>query len=204
MSANRIWSIRELKDFLSYEKKQYGLKEGLISTIKRKISGNEIDAIWKFQRRLRLTEYYKNCGHVLFYRISQLVLNRLQNRYGLHIRINTCGKGLKIMHLGPILVNGRAQIGNNCALHINTSIVAQGVSDDVPIISDDVVIGVGAVVLGNVFIAKGIAIGANAVVNKSFYEEGIAIAGVPARKISNNGRYNWNKNEEKRSDYKSM
>ena len=44
-------------------------------------------------------------------------------------------------------------------------------------------IGVGAVIIGNIEIADNIIIGANAVVNKSFKEEGITIAGVPARKI---------------------
>lgn len=60
-----------------------------------------------------------------------------------------------------------------------------------PHIGNNVVIGVGAVVLGDTYIADGIAVGANAVVNKSFEEPNIAIAGVPARKISNNGRYKW-------------
>lgn len=41
-----------------------------------------------------------------------------------------------------------------------------------------------------------IAIGANAVVNKNFTEENIAIAGIPAKKISNNGALEWNKNNK--------
>jgi len=44
-----------------------------------------------------------------------------------------------------------------------------------------------------VYIANNVAIGANALVNKSVEEENIAIAGVPAKKISNNGRLEWNK-----------
>ena len=42
-------------------------------------------------------------------------------------------------------------------------------------------------------VAKGIAIGANAVVNKSIEEEYIAVAGVPAKKVSNNGSNKWGK-----------
>ncbi|MBT0889312.1 hypothetical protein KJR38_03095 [Streptococcus lutetiensis] len=52
-----------------------------------------------------------------------------------------------------------------------------------PVIGNNVDIGVGAKIIGNVTIADGIKIGANAVVNKSFYEEGITIVGVPARKV---------------------
>lgn len=44
----------------------------------------------------------------------------------------------------------------------------------------------GARIIGDISIASNIAIGANAVVTKSFLEEGITIAGIPAKKISNN------------------
>ena len=40
---------------------------------------------------------------------------------------------------------------------------------------------------------NGIAIGANSLVNKSFEEQNIAIAGCPAKKISNNGDSTWHK-----------
>ena len=43
------------------------------------------------------------------------------------------------------------------------------------------------------FIADDIAIGAMSIVNKSFHESGITIAGNPAKKISNNGSKAWNK-----------
>ena len=41
--------------------------------------------------------------------------------------------------------------------------------------------------MSNKEIANGIAIGANAVVCKDFFEEDITIAGVPAKQISNKG-----------------
>ncbi|SJZ81613.1 serine O-acetyltransferase [Globicatella sulfidifaciens] len=101
------------------------------------------------------------------------------------------------MHLGPILVNGKVKAGKNISIHINTSIVAGGPDNGAPVLEDGIVIGVGAVVLGPIKIAKNIAIGANAVVNKTFLEENIAIAGVPAKKISDNGRVAWSKNQKK-------
>ena len=121
----------------------------------------------------------------------KLLLNRLSVKLSIHIPINTCGRGLKIMHTSPILINGKAKCGDNLSVHINTSIVAHGATGGVPKIGDNCVIGVGAVILGDVHIANNIAVGANAVVNKSFEEENIAIAGVPAKKISNNGRLTW-------------
>jgi serine O-acetyltransferase len=56
-----------------------------------------------------------------------------------------------------------------------------------PQIGNNVYIGPGAKIFGEIVIADNIAIGANSVVNKSFYEKGISIAGVPAKKINTKG-----------------
>lgn len=47
--------------------------------------------------------------------------------------------------------------------------------------------------LGGVTVPNYVAIGAGAVVNKSIEEENIVVAGVPAKKISENGTFNWHK-----------
>jgi serine O-acetyltransferase len=151
----------------------------------------EQDYIWRCQWLLRHLEFNVNCNHKVAAAIFKILYNRVSVKLGLHIPENTCGRGLKIMHTGSILINGKASLGEDVSLHINTSIVAHGITGGVPRIGNNVVIGVGAVVLGDVYIADGIAIGANAVVNSSFNEQNIAIAGVPARKISNNGRLAW-------------
>jgi serine O-acetyltransferase len=54
-----------------------------------------------------------------------------------------------------------------------------------PIIGNNVYIGTGARILGNITIAHNVVIGANSVVTKSITEQGITVAGVPAKKISN-------------------
>ena len=53
-------------------------------------------------------------------------------------------------------------------------------------IGDNVDIGVGAVIIGNIYIANNVRIGANAVVTKSCYEEGAILVGNPAKTL--NGR----------------
>lgn len=158
---------------------------------------SESDVLRKHQVLLRKTEYHTNCGHKVRTLICKLRLNRIQNKYALHIPINTCGRGLKIMHIGPVLMNGRVTVGKDCSFHINTALVAGGTSDDVPYLEDGVVVGIGAVVLGNVHVARNVAIGANAVVNKNVADENIAVAGVPAHKVSDGGRLNWNKKKSK-------
>ena len=134
-----------------------------------------------------------NTGHKLMACIYKVRLTRMQNRYALHIPANTCGKGLKIMHVGPVLINGNDTVGKDCVFHINTALVAGGTNDGVPCLEEGVIVGIGAVLLGNIQVKRNVAIGANAVVNKSIEEENIAVAGVPAKKISNGGSLNWNK-----------
>ena len=186
-----IENKKDLKEWLDYEKRLYGMENSFIHQIKLTI-GSEKAVIWKFQRRLRITEYHKNTKHKLRYHISKVKWSRMKNKYGLHIGLNICDKGLKIMHLGPIL-NNRAKLGKDCTLHVNTAFVANGLAGEVPTVGDNCVIGVGATLIGGIKIADGIAVGANALVNKSFEEDNIAIAGVPAKKVSNNGKNKWGK-----------
>ena len=94
-------------------------------------------------------------------------------------------------------MNGRVTVGRDCSFHINTALVAGGTNDDVPHLENGVVVGVGAVILGGVHLAENIAVGANAVVNRSFDEPDIAIAGVPAHKVSDNGTTHWNTKQKK-------
>ena len=152
----------------------------------------ESDILLKHAVLLRKTEYYINTKKPMRAVVYKTRLRLLQNKYSLHISPNNCDIGLHIMHLGPILMNEKVRVGRNCALHINTAIVAGGSNDDVPKLGDGVVIGVGAVLLGGITIADNVAIGANAVVNKSIDQENVSVAGVPAKIIGKNGRLSWN------------
>lgn len=107
---------------------------------------------------------------------------------GWDIHINAFGPGLKINHYGLIVVNANARIGAFCDIHQGVNIGQHGESQwDVPTIGDNVWIGPGAKIFGRVNIPSRCAIGANAVVNKSFEEENITIAGIPAVKLSDSG-----------------
>ena len=158
--------------------------------------GSEKATLFHIQKRLRKTEYYKNTNKKVRYFLSKIKFNRLENKYGIHIALNTFDKGLKIMHLGPILINGKARIGKDCSIHINTSIVAGGSNDGVPVIGNNCVIGVGSVLCGDIKLGDNIAIGANSFVNKSFIEGHCTIAGSPARIISNKTSQDWGKKGE--------
>ena len=194
----RIHTREQLKDWLSVELRHYE-NQGHMQDLLNLFNANQGAILRRHMILLRTTEYHINAGHRLRAQFWKQRLRRLQNRYELHVALNCCGRGLQIAHLGPILMNGSVTVGENCTFHFNTGLVAGGTDNGVPTLGDNVVVGFGAVVLGGVHVADGIAIGANAVVNKDFLEPDIAIAGVPARKISGNGTACWNKGVRDRS-----
>ena len=85
--------------------------------------------------------------------------------------------------MSGIVVNSSVRAGENCILHGGNCIGNKGSVNVNPVLGDNVDIGFGAVIIGNIEIADNITVGANAVVNKSFMESGITIAGVPARRV---------------------
>ena len=85
--------------------------------------------------------------------------------------------------IGNIVINNNAILGDNVKLHGNNCIGNNGKDYKCPKIGNNVDIGFGSIITGDIIIADDIKIGANAVVNKSFFKKGITIAGVPAREI---------------------
>lgn len=71
-----------------------------------------------------------------------------------------------------------------CTLHGDNCIGNNGKTNACPIIGNNVDIGVGAKLIGDIVIADDIVIGAGAVVVSSFTEPGITIGGIPARRIN--------------------
>lgn len=77
------------------------------------------------------------------------------------------------------------RIGKNCRIACNVTFGARWSKnglDGAPVIGDDVVIGAGAVILGNIHIGDGARIGANAVVLNDVPAGAVAV-GVPAKII---------------------
>ncbi len=146
------------------------------------------DYIWEFQRLLRKLEYYKNVKNTglinkLTYLYLKLTFKKLSVRLGFSIPENVFGPGLAIVHYGTIVVNQNARVGANCRIHVDTNIGASGGADRAPQLGDNVYLAPGVKIFGDIRIPNNTAIGANSVVNKSFKEENMLIAGVPAKII---------------------
>jgi serine O-acetyltransferase len=93
------------------------------------------------------------------------------------------GEGSELGYGGiAVVIHDRAQIGRHVMISPCVTIGGRSGISGVPIIEDEVFIGVGARILGDVTIGRGATIGANAVVLQSV-PAGAVVAGVPARVI---------------------
>lgn len=182
--------IKSKKDYYEYLKQDrianaFGKSSsGLLQALINIITPNPIKI---FLRRLRKAEYYKNTKSGIinnaYYFYLRYLLKKSSVKLGFSIPENVFGPGLALVHYGTIVVNINSTVGKNCRMHACTNIGASGGSKKAPIIGDNVYIAPGAKIYGDIKIANNVAIGANAVVNKSFEEENIFIAGNPAKKI---------------------
>ncbi len=182
MVNGMIYTKKDLKEYLHAD-----ARSNHRTSIKPQFFGDEI---WKFIITLRKTEYYTNQRGFakritlpirFFYKVK---LHNLGLRLGFSIPINVFEKGLSIVHYGTIVVAGGAKVGKNCRIHEGVTIGATNGSSKAAVIGDNVFLGTGSKIIGDVTIADDVAIAANAVVTKSILEKGTTWGGIPAKKIS--------------------
>ncbi len=171
-----IKTKKELKYYLECDRIALG-KNGR----KPRLFGDEI---WKFQICLRKLDYYSKRRGVakIFYRYKY---HKLSLKLGFSIPYNNIGPGLAIVHYGTVVISSGAVIGENCRIHAGVNIGANGGESKAATIGNNVYIGPGAKIIGDVSIGDGAVIGANAVV-VSDVPGGGTVGGVPAKIISEN------------------
>lgn len=191
-SKYKIKCRQDLVDILQHEDEMY--KQYMYPHKKDYVLGvlkNEnITKIMEWQRTARIADYhdyqYHTTGskwYLLMYLWYIRKRNRLGNKLGLEISTELIGKGLKVFHFNNV-INSNAVIGKNLHLH-GCNVIGNAGNGDMrcPVIGNNVMMGAGAKVIGNVTIADNIKIAAGAVVVSSFTEPGITIGGIPARRL---------------------
>jgi serine O-acetyltransferase len=151
-----------------------------------------IDDTWRYQRLLRKVEYYMNCkrsalSRAYFYFVY-IRFHWMARKTGFTIHPNTIGPGLCLAHRGDIVISVNARIGENCRIHAGAGIGTEvRYQDKAATIGNNVYIGPGAKIVGAVVLGDDVAVGANAVVVRSFEAPHQTVAGIPARKVSDKG-----------------
>lgn len=177
---------KELKEIIQKDKKNYYSTNKYKRIYDSFVRSKNIQ-LYKSIKYARKYRYYLENRKGLYNKIKFCIYSRLNNIMSIKNNIELYGKfgkNLKIYH-SNIIVNKEAKLGDNVKLHGFNCIGNNGKNKKAPQIGNNVDIGVGAIIIGEIELADNIKVGANAVVNKSFLEEGITIVGVPARKISN-------------------
>jgi serine O-acetyltransferase len=117
----------------------------------------------------------------LFSLIYKILFKFIQIVAGIELPCETeIGKNFAIDHFGGIVVSGYARFGDNCRIRNGVVVGLKNLDEPgAPHIGDNVDIGAGAKVLGNIRIGNNVQIGANAVVISDVPDNSIAV-GVPA------------------------
>ena len=129
---------------------------------------------WRYGVRPVLLRMVFSLVYKFFYKLVQIVTGiELPCEVGV-------GRNFVIDHFGGIVVSGFATFGDNCRIRTGVVIGLKRVEEPcAPAIGNNVDIGAGAKLLGNIRVGNNVIIGANAVVSKDVPDNSLAI-GVPA------------------------
>ena len=137
--------------------------------------------------------YYK-VSHYFYLKkrhfIARLISERAKRKTGIEIHPGaTIGKGLFIDHGSSVVIGETAVIGDNVTMFHGVTLGGTGKEKGKrhPTIGNNVFIGCGAKLLGNITIGDNVKIGANAVVLKDI-EPNVTVVGVPGVIVKRNGR----------------
>jgi len=122
---------------------------------------------FRFTYVLRKCAKYKRSSIAGFF--YRLIYTRYKYKFGFQIPFNTqIGKGLFLGHFGMIIVNGKASIGDNCNIEHGVTIgqANRGRLKGNPVIGNNVWIGTGSVVVGNIKIGDNVLIAPNSYINR--------------------------------------
>lgn len=178
-----ISTKEDLIEYLKADSKQYQVQAGkLLTRLRWNLFSNptsDTKYIWKYIKTLRFLEYYTNTNNRWGQMLYSYRLRKLGYKTGFQIPPNVCGPGITIYHYGAIIINDKTRIGRNVVLYPGVLIGHKVPGQSAPIIGNNVFIGSGAKIIGNVHIGDNVVIAPNAVVVKDVTSN-TKVGGVPA------------------------
>lgn len=129
---------------------------------------------WRYGVRPALLRKFFSLIYKILYKFVQIIT-------GIDLPCEVqIGRNFVIDHFGGIVVSGYARFGDDCRIRNGVVVGLQRVEHPcAPVIGNNVDIGTGAKVLGDISIGNNVIIGANAVVITDVPDDSVAV-GVPA------------------------
>jgi serine O-acetyltransferase len=129
---------------------------------------------WRYRVRPMLVRKFFSLIYHALYKVMQIIT-------GIELPCEVVvGRNFVIDHFGGIIISGYAKFGDNCRLRDGVVVGLRRVEEKcAPIVGNNVDIGSGAKLLGQIKIGNNVLIGANAVVLCDVPDNSIAV-GVPA------------------------
>lgn len=131
--------------------------------------------------------FFYRIAHFLYtfklYFLARFVSNMARFWVGIEIHPGAkIGKGLIIDHGMGVVIGETTIIGDDCLIYHGVTLGGTGKEHGKrhPTLGNEVMIGAGAKVLGNIYIGHGAKIGANSVVTRDVCDR-VAVVGVPAK-----------------------
>jgi serine O-acetyltransferase len=167
-----------LKDFRAF----WGSNRGCVTRMFVPLLSPEFHAVVLFRiysalSRCKLTDWLA----FILYSLSKIIYRMDIHR---HAQI---GGGFRIVHLGALVIGGHVRCGSNLTVQSGVTIGEARPGYGMPRLGNNIYIGTGAKVLGNITLADNCIVGANAVVIDSFDSSGV-IVGIPASLKKNSGK----------------
>lgn len=184
-----IKTKKDLAFYLEEDRKRNNIPKKWSGYFLRLLAGSDHAVIYRYIKNLRHLEYHlnnspKNIIHKLFYYYYKFMHIRLGMKYNISIHPNTCGYGLRIMHLsggGGVLLNIKSA-GNYCGFNAGVLIGNNGSQENRPTLGNYVAFGPGSKAFGKIKIGNNVFVAPNAVVTKDVPDNCIA-GGIPAKII---------------------
>ena len=174
--------IRTKKELSFYIKADYMMNRGYFSpSWKRRLFTLIFpDYIMDYLCAMRKYHYYKHLdgGGKILSLWYKMRFRKLGIKLGYSIHEDVIGYGLVLCHHGTIVVGGENHIGNYCVLHTSTCVAQIGKE-----IGDGCYLSTGVKITKSLKLGDNVSIGANSLVNSSYPEGNIMIAGSPAKVI---------------------
>lgn len=181
---------KELKEYINSDLFRYTTKISKKLFIKNLILNRGFKYMYIY-RKCRFYNINKNKIKFYFYRI---ILEIYKRKFSYEISHNTeIGYGFYIGHLGPIIINPHAKIGNNVNISGGVVIGQQnrGKNKGYPIIGDMVFIGANSIIVGSIKIGNNVLIAPGSYVNFDVPDNSIVVGNPGKIKKDDNATYGY-------------